>query len=125
MISEYAFKAYDGLRHAGVFTLRAEPQAMKLSAGAIPVVQDNCLRCHESRVSEVSARSYENGGQRCWDCHQDVVHGRVQSLSASPDVSRPPLPSVWTLPPLPRWFGKDTADTAKFDWNNESDTDSD
>jgi len=86
-----------------------EPQAMELSAGAIPVVQENCIRCHEARVSEVSANSYPNGSQRCWDCHRDLVHGRVQSLSASPDVSRPSLPSVMKLSPMPNiheLFGK-------------------
>lgn len=106
---EYMFKAQDGLRHACVFTLRAEPQAMKLSAGAIPVVQENCIRCHEGRVAEVSENSYPNGSQRCWDCHRDLVHGRVQSLSASPCVSRPALPAVTKLPPIPNiqeLFGK-------------------
>ena len=97
LIREYAFKAQDGLRHACVFTLRAEPQVMKLSAWAVPVVQENCIRCHEERVSEVSR--YQSGDQRCWDCHRDVVHGRVQSLSASPSVSRPALPPVTKLLP--------------------------
>lgn len=98
---EYAFKAYDGLRHAGIFTLRMEPQVMNLSSGAVPVVQENCMRCHEGRVSEVAANNYPNGSQRCWDCHRDIVHGRVHSLSASPDVLRPKLPSVMELPPIP------------------------
>ncbi len=40
----YAYKAHDGLRHAAIFTLRTESQAIELSHGAIPVVQENCLR---------------------------------------------------------------------------------
>ena len=107
LIREYAFKAQDGLRHACAFAFRMEPQTMKLSSGAIPVVQENCMRCHEARVSEVSADNYPNGNQRCWDCHRSVVHDSVHSLSASPDVSRPPLPSIMGLPPLPQWFGKE------------------
>ena len=98
---EYLFKASDGLRHAVAFTLRTEPQVMTLSAGAVPVVQENCMRCHEGRMSEVSASSYQTSGMRCWDCHRDVVHGRVRSLSASPEVSRPPLPPVTKLTVLP------------------------
>ena len=97
LVREYAFKAHDGLRHAAVFTLRAESQVMKLSAIAEPVVQENCIRCHEERVSEVSKN--QNAGQRCWDCHRDVVHGRVRSLSASPEVSRPALPPLTKLLP--------------------------
>lgn len=91
---EYAFKAHDGLYHAGIFTLRMEPQSIKLSSGAIPVVQENCLRCHEERLSEVSACRYESGDMRCWDCHREVPHGRVRSLSASPNRFRPELPHV-------------------------------
>ncbi len=89
---EYAFKAHDGLRHAGIFTLRLEPQSIKLSEGAIPVVQENCLRCHEQRLAEVSACRYQSGDFRCWDCHREIPHGRVHSLSASPDTFRPALP---------------------------------
>jgi len=106
---EYAFKAMDGLKHAYVFTVHTESQTMQMSSFAKPVVQENCLRCHEGRMSEVSASRYQTGGQKCWDCHRDVVHGRVRSLSASPSVSRPSLPSVLKLPPLPTLsdvFGK-------------------
>lgn len=91
---EYAFKAHDGLRHAAIFTLRAEPQSIKLSHGAIPVVQENCLRCHESRVSEVATCRHQSGNLLCWDCHRDVPHGRVHSLSASPSTFRPALPPL-------------------------------
>ena len=98
---EYAFKAHDGLKHAAIFTLRWEPQVMYLSNLGTPVVQENCMRCHEERVSELSANDYPKGSQKCWDCHRDVVHGQVRSLSASPDVLRPKLPSVMELPPFP------------------------
>ena len=124
LVREYAFKAQDGLRHAAVFTLRAEPQAMILSAGAVPVVQENCLRCHETRMSEVSAARYQNGDRRCWDCHRDVVHGRVRSLSASPDVSRPPLPPVTEWPPFPSWFGKRHEKAVAPSGNDDADVNS-
>jgi len=103
---EYAFKAHDGLKHAAIFTLRMEPQVMCPSDLATPVVQENCVRCHEQRVAEMLPNSYPNGDQKCWDCHRGAVHGRVRSLAASPDVSRPPLPSVMSFPPLPPLFGK-------------------
>ena len=91
---EYAFKAHDGLRHASIFALRIEPQSIKLSRGAIPVVQENCVRCHEQRVAEVSACRFVEGDLRCWDCHREVPHGRQHSLSASPETFRPDLPGV-------------------------------
>lgn len=94
MVRAYAYKASDGLRHAAIFTLGMEPQSIRLSSWAKPVVQENCMRCHEGRVSEVSACRYEAGDLRCWDCHREVPHGRVHSLSASPDSYRPSLPPV-------------------------------
>ena len=122
---EYMYKAYDGLRHAAVFTLRMEPQVMHLNSLAVPVVQENCIRCHEERVSEVSANAYPRGDQKCWDCHQDVVHGHVRSLSASPDVSRPALPPVTQFPPMPPLFGKGHEKITPPILNYPDDTDSD
>ena len=46
LAAQYGFKAKDGLWHATVFTMRWEPQAIRLSAGAVPVVENNCRRCH-------------------------------------------------------------------------------
>jgi len=123
---EYMFKAYDGLRHAAIFTLRLEPQVMHLATHATPVVQENCIRCHEERVAEVSANNYPKGEQRCWDCHRDVAHGRVHSLSASPDVLRPKLPSVMELPPFPpisALFGKGNENSEHKDWKDDPNTD--
>jgi len=90
-VAALGFKARDGLRHSYVFTLRREPQVMRLSAGAVPVVQSNCLRCHGDQLAMV--RVPGPGERRCWDCHQEV-HGRARSLSSSPDVRRPELPSA-------------------------------
>jgi cytochrome c nitrite reductase small subunit len=97
-VATWAFKARDGLRHSYVFTLRAEPQVMRLSAGAVPVVQANCVRCHADRL--VMVRLAGPAERRCWDCHQGI-HGPVRSLSSSPAVRRPQLPSAgldWMKP---------------------------
>lgn len=87
----YLFKAQDGLRHAGIFTLRWEPQVIHMSARAIPVVQANCRRCHAQVVENVSAGPHEDGDRLCWDCHREVPHGRSRSLSTTPDLFRPQL----------------------------------
>ena len=49
IVSKYAFKAMDGTKHSAVFTLRKEPQVLHLSTMARPVVQKNCLRCHQNQ----------------------------------------------------------------------------
>ncbi len=90
-IAGLAFKAADGLKHSYVFTLRAEPQVLRLSEVAKPVVQANCVRCHADQLTMV--RLTDSGERPCWDCHQNV-HGSVQSLSASPAVLRPALPDA-------------------------------
>ncbi len=92
LFAQYAFKAEDGMIHATVFTLRREPQVIRLSERAVPVVEANCLRCHATLVSQVHAKSWEPGDHRCWDCHRETPHGRVNSLSAAPGEMRPTLP---------------------------------
>jgi cytochrome c nitrite reductase small subunit len=90
----YAFKAKDGLWHSTVFTMRWEPQVIRLSEKAIPVVEANCRRCHQQVVEDVSLAVHKPGDQRCWDCHRDVPHGTVRSLSATPGIFQPRLPGV-------------------------------
>ncbi|MHC4552087.1 MAG: cytochrome c nitrite reductase small subunit [Planctomycetota bacterium] len=90
-LAKYAFKAMDGTRHSAVFTLRREPQVLHLSHKAIPVIQQNCLRCHQGQFEMI--RLSDSTQQTCWSCHTNI-HGSVQSLSASPTVLRPKLPKA-------------------------------
>lgn len=86
------FKAQDGLRHATIFTLRLEPQVILIKSGGKNVVQENCNRCHTGILS------YHNSFLRfaditddvyCWHCHRDTPHGRVNSLSSTPNTLSP------------------------------------
>ncbi|MBN2218616.1 MAG: cytochrome c nitrite reductase small subunit [Pirellulales bacterium] len=90
----YAFKARDGIYHSTIFTLGLEPQVIEISSGAIPVVENNCRRCHEQTIEDVDVHGFDVDGVRCWDCHREVPHGRVRSLSSAPRVMGPELPSV-------------------------------
>lgn len=94
VLEKYAFKARDGAYHSTIFTLRLEPQAITMSSAAIPVVEANCRRCHAELVSEVHLRQWQEGDNRCWDCHREVPHGRMRSLSAVPRVMTPQLPEI-------------------------------
>ena len=98
IVNTYAFKAKDGMRHASMFTLRMEPQVIQLSAGAVPVVEANCRRCHQQLVGEIHARAWTPDDNRCWNCHREVPHGRVSSLSTAFDVNAPKLPGVLENP---------------------------
>ena len=90
-IAGLAFKAEDGLKHSYVFTMRTEPQMLKLSSRAVPVVQDNCVRCHYSQLMMI--RLAQSSERKCWDCHTNT-HSDVRSLSASPPQLRPALPEA-------------------------------
>ena len=87
---KYYFKANDGLRHATMFTFRLEPQVIKMHAPGQKVVQENCIRCHSTLVSEVrlgkvtAPMAHADNGKLCWECHREVPHSRVRGLNAAP-----------------------------------------
>ena len=92
---KYAFKAMDGARHATVFTLRREPQVIRIKAAGRDVVQENCRRCHMDQVHTVSAAAVDDKASRrgegflCWGCHREVPHGRVHALASTPNAFAP------------------------------------
>ena len=104
--AHYLFKAKDGLRHATVFTLRREPQVIRLSDGAVPVVEGNCRRCHGPTIADVAVAEHTLGDLRCWDCHREVPHGTVRSLSAVPGAFQPRLAPVDSLDQRSRIGGR-------------------
>jgi cytochrome c nitrite reductase small subunit len=95
---KYAFKLKDGLRHATIFTLRQEPQVIRMKEEGKAVVQENCLRCHQAILEETSLDDWHDRrhalkeGRLCWNCHREVPHGMVRSLSATPYARTPDLP---------------------------------
>jgi cytochrome c nitrite reductase small subunit len=103
--NKYFFKAMDGLRHSTMFTLRLEPQVIHIKPAGANAVHNNCIRCHEQliRDSRVEASSPMHRaireGRRCVECHREVPHGRVNSLSSTP-FARVPTPES----PVPIWM---------------------
>jgi cytochrome c nitrite reductase small subunit len=101
----YYFKAKDGMRHATIFTLRAEPQVIFIKDAGIEVVQENCIRCHEKLLTDSKLKTYTKvfdhfrSDRLCWECHREVPHGRVNSISSVPNA-RVPLPSS----AVPEWM---------------------
>lgn len=97
VIRKYAFKAKDGLYHASIFTLRAEPQAIVMHEAGQKVVQSNCIRCHFDQVTDAKTVSWVDShltdrlDRTCWECHRETPHGRVKSL-ASVGFHLEPLP---------------------------------
>jgi len=105
VFNKYYFKAKDGLRHATIFTLRKEPQVIFIRHEGAEVVHKNCIRCHSTLLTDpklvatVQNHSEKMQDRKCWDCHREVPHGRVNSLSSVPNA-QVPLPQS----PVPDWI---------------------
>lgn len=108
-VKKYLFKAKDGLYHASVFTSRNEPEVIKMKEAGIEVVQNNCIRCHENQVtdaklaSQVTNHINSRTERRCWECHQEVPHGSVHSLSSVKYYGKIPAEHQETVP---EWIQK-------------------
>lgn len=107
VVLKYWFKAKDGMRHATIFTLRKEPQVIKIRHEGKAVVQDNCIRCHERLLKDDKLLAYNTSHfhtrmeRPCWDCHRETPHGRVNSLSSVPYARVPVQGST-----IPDWMKK-------------------
>jgi len=106
-VSHYYFKAKDGSRHSYMFALRLEPQVIFIHQAGKEVVHQNCIRCHEHLLTSNLALEKmpdlkKNRTERkCWECHRETPHGRVNSLSSVP-YARVPVPGS----PVPGWLKK-------------------
>ncbi len=103
---KYYFKAMDGLRHSAIFTIRGYEQSITMRNPGNTVVMENCIRCHGELTDMVNANvtfqeTQEGNGKKCWDCHREVPHGRVKSLSSTP-FAIVPVPES----PEPNWLKK-------------------
>ncbi|MGM0376191.1 MAG: cytochrome c nitrite reductase small subunit [Bacteroidota bacterium] len=108
VLNHYYFKAKDGMRHSAMFTFRLEPQVIFIKQAGKDVVQQNCERCHEELITDTKLTTMRPEIHRginnryCTECHREVPHGRVNSLSSVPNA-RLPLPDS----PVPDWLKRD------------------
>ena len=107
---KYGFKAMDGLKHTMYFVAHSERQAIMAEDMSAEVIMDNCIRCHTQlnqefvktgRIDFMMAKRGE--GKACWDCHRNVPHGGMNSLTSTPNAEFvTPLPPS----PVPEWLQK-------------------
>ena len=105
---KYGFKAMDGLKHVGYFVTHSERQTIMAEEMSAEVIMDNCIRCHTQLNQEFVktgrmgySEQMKAGGKVCWDCHRNVPHGGMNSLSSTPNAE-----GVTPLPPspVPNWL---------------------
>jgi len=106
LFRKYYFKGMDGLNHSTLFTLRAEREVIFIGNAGAEVVQENCIRCHTHLLDQAKLISQTEGkfqvhntDRQCWECHKNVPHGRVRSLSSAPNAIVPVPES-----PVPDWL---------------------
>ena len=64
----YWQKSLDGLKDLVVFHSGRIPDPIKLSSHGEEVLQNNCIRCHETTVMMIDT------GRKCWNCHRRITH---------------------------------------------------
>lgn len=105
IFNTYFFKAKDGMRHATIFTMRAEPQVIFIKDAGKEVVQQNCIRCHNRfltdnlALSNLSPLMSHRTERQCLECHRETPHGRVNSLASVPHARVPKHKSI-----VPGWL---------------------
>lgn len=74
LIPKYIVKAESGYHHVSAFVLGNIPDAIRAKETSKEIVQDNCIRCHQSSVENV-ADGQMDAGRYCFECHRSVAHG--------------------------------------------------
>jgi cytochrome c nitrite reductase small subunit len=64
----YLWKSIDGLWDVAAYYSGRAPEKIIISERQQRVVQANCIRCHEARVTRIDQE------RRCWDCHRWLQH---------------------------------------------------
>lgn len=110
IVSHYAFKGMDGMKHVAYFVTHSERQAIMAEDASAEVIMDNCIRCHKQlntefvktgRIDYMEAKRGE--GMACWDCHRNVPHGGMNTLTSTPNAeTQVPIPPS----PVPEWLQK-------------------
>lgn len=105
-VKKWTFKGMDGMRHVAAFLTHSEPQVIQANDESAKVIMDNCIRCHTQlntefvKTGKIDFMMAQAGaGKACWDCHREVPHGGMNSLSATPDALVP-----YPASPLPEWL---------------------
>ena len=80
-VRKYLVKTENGYRHGKLFTTQTFVEPIVVQAHGREILEENCLRCHESLVAELSPRSGDKQhGISCVRCHSSVGHGDTARL---------------------------------------------
>lgn len=72
-LGKYLAKAEHGFAHSWAFTFN-DVQVIRIKPRSQAAVQENCIRCHEPMVSEITQAQHDTN-DFCTRCHRGVGHG--------------------------------------------------
>ena len=78
LASHYIWKSIDGMKDVLFFYSGKVPEKITLSEHGAKVVKANCVRCHETLVSQMDT------SRNCWSCHRRVTHTGTGAFSVNP-----------------------------------------
>ncbi|MBM7867709.1 cytochrome c nitrite reductase small subunit [Heliobacterium gestii] len=82
-IGKWFTKARAGIVDTWVYFIGPMPAQFRAKSHTLEILQDNCIRCHETFVSRIGD-TRRGGGLYCFSCHRDVPHGVQTGLSPNP-----------------------------------------
>ena len=74
VVDYYYEKGRLGMHDVYIFSTGQTPQVIDISLHSKQIVQQNCIRCHQSTVESIlaGAQPFERS---CWECHRTAAHG--------------------------------------------------
>lgn len=73
---KYLVKGINGWNHSVAFTLKTYPDNLHIRDFNAEVVQENCVECHETLVSQIHLAPEHDEELACVTCHEGVGHRR-------------------------------------------------
>src|SRR5512138_2665186 len=73
-IAYWIAKGQTGMHDVYYFSTGQTPEMIRSKAETKQIIQDNCIRCHESTVDSILGGPMAFD-RNCWDCHRNVAHG--------------------------------------------------
>jgi cytochrome c nitrite reductase small subunit len=78
-VGKWMAKAEHGYRHSKAFTLQNFHEPIQITPADRIIVRDNCVRCHEAKVSQlpgvIGHEGADSNALDCIHCHSAAGHG--------------------------------------------------
>jgi cytochrome c nitrite reductase small subunit len=91
-VSYWLEKGRTGVHDVYVFSTGQSPDVIRAKPESKKIIQENCVRCHESAVETMMQNQSQPFERYCWDCHRGVAHGPRGTTSISYNSSLYPVP---------------------------------